>query len=64
MLSFIAVASDDRADQRRDQQHVRGVEIAARQLLVRDSERYVVEARAAEARLDHRCEHAQLAELA
>src|ERR1700691_2633130 len=62
LLTRIAAARDYCADQRRDQQYVRCVEIASRDFLVRDSKRYVVQLRTAEVRIDHRREQTQLAE--
>src|ERR1035437_3746276 len=61
-LTRVAAAGDYWGDERRKQQHVRGVEIAARDFLVRDSKRHIIEAGTAELRIDHRREHTQLAE--
>src|SRR5258707_13721081 len=62
LLTRIATARDYCADQRRDQKNVRSIEIAARDFLVRDSERHVVEPRTTELRIDHRREQPHLAE--
>src|SRR5581483_1185271 len=62
-LPLVAVSGDDGADQRGEQKHVGGIEIAARYLFVRNSQGYVVQARAAMLRIGHRGEHAQLTEL-
>ena len=63
-LSFVAIASDDGTDQRRDQQNICCVEIATRDFLMRDAEGHVIEAGAAQARIHHRCEDAEIAQLA
>mgnify|MGYP000058500069 CR=1 FL=1 len=47
-----------------DQQRIRRVEVAARDFLMRDSHRDVIQVRAAKLLIRHRCEHAQFAELA
>src|SRR5262249_8722926 len=64
LLSLVAVARNDCADQSGKEENVSRVEVATRDLLMRDSQRYVVESRAAVPSLDHGGKHAQLAELA
>src|SRR5579885_949685 len=63
LLTIVAVARHDRADQGGQQQNVGGIEVAARNFFVRNSQRNVIEPGAPVTRVGHRCQHPQLSEL-
>src|ERR1700728_2756638 len=64
LLAFVAARGNDRADQRRQQQDIRGIEIVTSEFLEGDAERDIIEFLAAIALFDHRREQTHLAKLA